>query len=177
MDVCVCLFCVCVVLCLGSSLATGWSPVQGDLLIVYILRNWKEVVKLQKGCTAIEKNKWLYVLILSLWQERYRTINFSNSRPTTFQNPYALRMAWLLCCYRGTVGFSPFQFPPTPPPRFLCSVVCSAFRLITWSSPSSSEQLLPPLSYLIFRRRIAAIVPVSLVVFPMPLGQTGVSKL
>jgi hypothetical protein len=26
---CVCLFCVCVVLCLGSSLATGWSLVQG----------------------------------------------------------------------------------------------------------------------------------------------------
>jgi hypothetical protein len=27
MDVCVRIFCACVVLCVGSSLATGWSPV------------------------------------------------------------------------------------------------------------------------------------------------------
>jgi hypothetical protein len=32
MAVCVRLFCVCVVLCLGSGLATGWSLVQGVLL-------------------------------------------------------------------------------------------------------------------------------------------------
>jgi hypothetical protein len=31
MDVCVRLFCVCVVLCIGKGLATGWSPVQGIL--------------------------------------------------------------------------------------------------------------------------------------------------
>jgi hypothetical protein len=31
MDVCVLLFCVCVVLCAGSGLATGLSPVQGAL--------------------------------------------------------------------------------------------------------------------------------------------------
>jgi hypothetical protein len=31
MDVCVRLFCVCVILCLGSGLATGWSLVQGVL--------------------------------------------------------------------------------------------------------------------------------------------------
>jgi hypothetical protein len=31
MDDCVRLFCVCVVLCLGSGLATGWSLVQGAL--------------------------------------------------------------------------------------------------------------------------------------------------
>jgi hypothetical protein len=35
MDVCVRLFCVCVVLCISSSLATGWSPVQGVLPTVY----------------------------------------------------------------------------------------------------------------------------------------------
>jgi hypothetical protein len=35
MDVCVRLFCVCVVLCLGSGLATGWSPVKGVLPNVY----------------------------------------------------------------------------------------------------------------------------------------------
>jgi hypothetical protein len=31
MDVCVFLFCVCVVLCIRSGLATGWSPIQGIL--------------------------------------------------------------------------------------------------------------------------------------------------
>jgi hypothetical protein len=34
--------CVCVHLfCVGSGLATGWSPVQGVLQTVYGLRNWK----------------------------------------------------------------------------------------------------------------------------------------
>jgi hypothetical protein len=31
MDVCVRLFCVCAVLCAGSGLAAGWSPVQGGV--------------------------------------------------------------------------------------------------------------------------------------------------
>jgi hypothetical protein len=35
MDVCVHLFCVCVVLCVGSGLATVWSPVRGVLRTVY----------------------------------------------------------------------------------------------------------------------------------------------
>jgi hypothetical protein len=35
MDVCVRLFCVCVVLCVGSGLATGLSLVQGVLPSVY----------------------------------------------------------------------------------------------------------------------------------------------
>jgi hypothetical protein len=35
MDVCVCLFCVCVDLCVGSGLATGWSPIQGVLPTMY----------------------------------------------------------------------------------------------------------------------------------------------
>jgi hypothetical protein len=38
MDVCLRLFCVCV----GSGLATCWSPVQGALPTVYSLRNWRE---------------------------------------------------------------------------------------------------------------------------------------
>jgi hypothetical protein len=42
MDVCVRLFCVCVVLCVGSGLATGWSLVQGVRPTVYGLRNWKK---------------------------------------------------------------------------------------------------------------------------------------
>jgi hypothetical protein len=34
MDVCVRLFCVCLVLCVGSDLSTGWSPFQGVLTTV-----------------------------------------------------------------------------------------------------------------------------------------------
>jgi hypothetical protein len=39
---CVRLFCVCVVLCAGSGLATGWSLVQGVLPTDLELRNWSE---------------------------------------------------------------------------------------------------------------------------------------
>jgi hypothetical protein len=41
MDVCVSLFCVYVVLCVGGGLATGWSPVQEVLPPVYRIKNWK----------------------------------------------------------------------------------------------------------------------------------------
>jgi hypothetical protein len=41
MDVCEHLFCLCVFPCVGSGLATVWSPVQGVLLTVYKLRDWK----------------------------------------------------------------------------------------------------------------------------------------
>jgi hypothetical protein len=41
LDVCVRLFCACVVMCVGSGPATDWSPVQGVLQTVYRLRNWK----------------------------------------------------------------------------------------------------------------------------------------
>jgi hypothetical protein len=42
MDVCVRLFCVCVVLCVGSGFATGWSPVQGVLPTVYRIKKLKK---------------------------------------------------------------------------------------------------------------------------------------
>jgi hypothetical protein len=42
MDVCVHLFCVCVVLCAGSGLATGWCPVQGDVPTVYRIKKLKK---------------------------------------------------------------------------------------------------------------------------------------
>jgi hypothetical protein len=55
MDVCVRLFYVCVVLCVGSGLATGWSPVQGVLPAVYRLRSWKSGQGPKKGCRAIDR--------------------------------------------------------------------------------------------------------------------------
>jgi hypothetical protein len=42
MDVCVCLFYICVVLCVGSGLTTGWSPVQGVLPTVYRIKKLKK---------------------------------------------------------------------------------------------------------------------------------------
>jgi hypothetical protein len=42
MDVCVRLFCVCVVLCVGSGLVKGCSPVQGVLPTVYRIKELKK---------------------------------------------------------------------------------------------------------------------------------------
>jgi hypothetical protein len=68
MDVCVRLFCVCVVLCIGSGLVTDWSPVQGVLPTVCIgSRNWKSGQGPTKGLyshnnNSIQFNSILYYL-------------------------------------------------------------------------------------------------------------------
>jgi hypothetical protein len=49
MDVCVSLFCVYVVLCVGSDLATGSSLIQGVLPTVYRIKNLKEWPRSNKG--------------------------------------------------------------------------------------------------------------------------------
>jgi hypothetical protein len=49
MDVCVCLLYVYVVLCVGSDLATGWSPVQGVLPTAY------SITKLKKEASAQQR--------------------------------------------------------------------------------------------------------------------------
>jgi hypothetical protein len=60
MDVCVCLFCVYVVLCVGSGLVTGWSPVQGVLPTVYRIKNWRSYQVPTNDCRAIDKKpKWM----------------------------------------------------------------------------------------------------------------------
>jgi hypothetical protein len=41
MNVCVHLFCVCVILCIYRGLTTGWSPVQGVLPTVYMIKKLK----------------------------------------------------------------------------------------------------------------------------------------
>jgi hypothetical protein len=43
MNVCVHVFCVCVVLYVGSGLAMGWSLVRGVVRTMYGLRNWKKL--------------------------------------------------------------------------------------------------------------------------------------
>jgi hypothetical protein len=49
MDICVCLFCVCAVLCVGSGLVTGWSPDQGVLSTVYRITKLKNRSGPDKG--------------------------------------------------------------------------------------------------------------------------------
>jgi hypothetical protein len=55
MDVCVRLFCVCVVLYVGSGLATDWSLVQGVLSTVYRIKKLKRGQGPTKDCRAIER--------------------------------------------------------------------------------------------------------------------------
>jgi hypothetical protein len=53
----VCVYSVCVVVCVGSGLATGWSPVLGVLPIMYRLWNWKSCQGPTKGCRTIERER------------------------------------------------------------------------------------------------------------------------
>jgi hypothetical protein len=57
MDVCVCVYSVWVVLCVGIGLETGWSPLQGILPTLYRLRNWKSGQCPTKGCRTIERER------------------------------------------------------------------------------------------------------------------------
>jgi hypothetical protein len=55
MGVYMCLFCVCVVLCLGRGLATSRSLVQGVLPSIKMIMKVKEEVRAHGGCRASEK--------------------------------------------------------------------------------------------------------------------------
>jgi hypothetical protein len=58
MDLCVRLFCFCVVLCVGTCLATGWSPSKESYrLYKKRLRNWRRGQSPAKCCRAIDE--WL----------------------------------------------------------------------------------------------------------------------
>jgi hypothetical protein len=58
---CVRLFCVCVVLCVGSSLATGCTPVQEALPMVYRKNKVKKQPSSNKtNCKAIDREIYLY---------------------------------------------------------------------------------------------------------------------
>jgi hypothetical protein len=55
-DVCVRLFCVCVILCVGSDLPTGWSPVQGVLPTVYRIKKLKKRPRSNKNISKLIVN-------------------------------------------------------------------------------------------------------------------------
>jgi hypothetical protein len=50
------LFCVCILLCVGSSLATNWSPVQGVLPAVYRIKKLKKRPRPNKGLYCNNNN-------------------------------------------------------------------------------------------------------------------------
>jgi hypothetical protein len=57
-----CLFCVCVVLCLSRGLATSWSLVQRVLPSVKWSWNWKAEARTHGGCRA-SGNIYIYIYI------------------------------------------------------------------------------------------------------------------
>jgi hypothetical protein len=59
MDDCVRLFCVCVVLCVGSAIAEGWSPVQGVLPTVCRIKKLKKRPKSNKRTVELQIDREL----------------------------------------------------------------------------------------------------------------------
>jgi hypothetical protein len=62
---CVRLFCVCVVLCVGSGLATGWSPSKESYRLCIGSRNWKCRRGPTKDCRAIKIIVCSFLMLLS----------------------------------------------------------------------------------------------------------------
>jgi hypothetical protein len=63
---CVRLFCVCVVLCVGSGLETGWSPVQGVLPTVYMITKLKKAARAQQRAIEPLMNEYFFLLYHTL---------------------------------------------------------------------------------------------------------------
>jgi hypothetical protein len=85
MDICVRLFCVCVVLCVGSGLATGWSPAQGALPTVYMIK------KLQKAAKDQQKE----VIPMDGWMDFGNWLNWNLFFPCPFLDFVMLSVAKL----------------------------------------------------------------------------------
>jgi hypothetical protein len=60
MDICARLFCICVVLCVGSGLAAGLSPVQGVLPTVYKIKKLKKRPRSNKRTVESQSDRLLY---------------------------------------------------------------------------------------------------------------------
>jgi hypothetical protein len=95
MDVCLRLFCVFAVPCIGSGLATGWSPVQGVLPTVY------RITKLKKRPGP---NKGLY----NRWMNEYTVILIGYSCLYPYMQPAAPSSASVT---RGTMAVSAWCAP------------------------------------------------------------------
>jgi hypothetical protein len=97
-DVCLRLFCVCVV---GSGLATGWSPFQGIEPTVLGLRNWSETKRFtdalcsKVGTTGKRENRSKYVSVYAWRHNLYPGFHFTVSPTCGFLHTQGyLRINW-----------------------------------------------------------------------------------
>jgi hypothetical protein len=58
MDISVRLFCACLILCVGSGLATDWSPSKESYRLLIGLRNWRSDQGPIKGCRTVDIPEW-----------------------------------------------------------------------------------------------------------------------
>jgi hypothetical protein len=101
MDICLRLFSVCVVLCVGSGLVTGWSLVQWVLrLCKKRLWNWRRGQGLAKSCRAIDErmNSWArYWMEMSGQLHIYMTLcSYRKSPQYPFDRDVGTRAGWAL---------------------------------------------------------------------------------
>jgi hypothetical protein len=118
MDFYVRLFCVYVVLCVGSSLATGWSPVQGvPQSVLERLRNWRRCQGPTKGCRAMDElmNEWKSCSIMfSIKTPVKLTESLRSSLQTFYSNSGIVASLGLECCFNNSFSLS-FIIHPTFP--------------------------------------------------------------
>jgi hypothetical protein len=100
MDVCLRLFCVCAVLCVGIGLATGWSPVRGVLQTVYMIKKLKKWSRSNKR--AVEPYIYIYMLVCFLLSS---TMLFELHRLCPFELRHCRKTNYRKCDQRGREAF------------------------------------------------------------------------
>jgi hypothetical protein len=122
---CMCLFCVWVVLCLGSGLATSWSLVQGVLPSVKWSWNWKNQRPGPTGgggpVEPVKKKSTIFVWWSSTW---WHILFFHNS-----SSDYGLNIYCVMSSYIGVP-----RFPVVVPSVWFCQGSIVKKSLAVWTS-------------------------------------------